>query len=195
MDAGDKARHRCRAAKTPRPIGNKEGVEAIMEVVNERLAAAHTRHSVSMYDVRYEEPSVAPNFAGAEAGGAEEGGGQTSDCDQAAQGANARSARVSTTPQRSLAALDCSSPVLQRRTGEPFERSGFRQLCSAELASAMPSTPSSPLLAMLQSARVHESSGWHFGRLTDESRPKSRPSLLPPAILLPSPIADAEASA
>ncbi len=66
MDAGDKARHRCRAAKTPRPIGNKEGVEAIMEVVNERLAAAHTRHSVSMYDVRYEEPknSVAPNFAG-----------------------------------------------------------------------------------------------------------------------------------
>lgn len=166
-----------------------------MEVAKERLAAAHTRHIVSMHNVSLGEPkdSVAPFVAGAEAGGAEEGGVQTSK--RAAQGSHAKSASASTTPQRAPVALDCSSPVLHRRTGESPERRGFRQLCSAELASAMPSTPSSPLLAMLQSARVHESSGWHFGRLTDESRPKSRPSLLPPAILLPSPIADAEASA
>ena len=163
-----------------------------MEVVNERLAAAHTRHSVSMYEVSL--APKAPKFAGAEAGRAEEGGGQKPECDQAAQGENARLACASTTPLRAPA-LDCSSPVLQRRTGEPFERSGFRQLCSTELASAMPSSPTSPLLKMLQSARVHESSGWHFGRLTDDTRPKSRPSLLPPAILVPSPNTDAETSA
>ncbi len=63
-------------------FANLWAVEAIMEVVNERLAAAHTRHSVSMYNVSLVEPKdrVAPNFAGAEAGGAEEEGGQTSDC-------------------------------------------------------------------------------------------------------------------
>jgi len=65
------------------------------------------------------------------------------------------------------------------------EGSRFRRLCSLSKATtSSPSPPSStsPMLAALKGAVVHESTGRHQGQVAEE--PKSRPSLLPPALYL-----------
>jgi len=73
---------------------------------------------------------------------------------------------------------------LQFDSGESGVRP-FRRLCSlseATISVPSPRSPTSPMLAALKGAVVHESTGRHRGQVAEE--PKSGPSLLPSALYL-----------
>ena len=77
----------------------------------------------------------------------------------------------------------CRTPSLTRTdNGESTGRLSFRRLCSQEGGSDSAPSSTSPMLATLKGAVVHESTGRHQGQVAEE--PKSGPSLLPPALNL-----------
>ena len=95
-----------------------------------------------------------------------------------------KSAEVS---QLTRAASAGSSQTSEEQGQQAVERSAFRRLCSSPEPRGATSrgSPSSDvdvspsqMLAALRSAVVHESTGWHQGRV---EAPTSGPSLLPPA--------------
>ncbi len=76
---------------------------------------------------------------------------------------------------------ECCGESRQFDSGESGVRP-FRRLCSLSEASVpSPRSPTSPMLAALRGAVVHESTGLHQGQVAEEP---SGPSLLPPALYL-----------
>ena len=76
---------------------------------------------------------------------------------------------------------ECCGESRQFDSGESGVRP-FRRLCSLSEASVpSPRSPTSPMLAALRGAVVHESTGRHQGQVAEEP---SGPSLLPPALYL-----------
>ena len=84
------------------------------------------------------------------------------------------------TPDDSAVSTICRTRSVPRTDNGESAGRPFRRLCSQEGGSD--SVPTSPMLAALKGAVVHESTGRHQGQVAEE--PKSRPSLLPPALYL-----------
>jgi hypothetical protein len=86
------------------------------------------------------------------------------------------------TPDDSAVSTICRTRSLPRTDNGESAGRPFRRLCSQEGGSDSVPSSTSPMLAALKGAVVHESTGRHQGQVVEEY--KSGPSLLPPALHL-----------
>jgi hypothetical protein len=145
--------------------------------------AVRVLHSVRMFDPDRVEPKTSLAVP------LQAGGARSNTVREHSVGASGAAWDHATTTQ--IGSALATKPAV--RSPAARGRDGFWHLCSPELASSLSSAPArsagraapacpSAMLAALLGARVHSSSGWHVGRLTDVTEPKCSPNLLPPRI-------------